>query len=196
MSEEGSSDDGEGEGEGASVSAGAGASGMTKGTKGAGGNGNSSNSRRKGSKSSSSSGNGKPRLMLSYCWAQQARVLRIYAALTRAGYEVWLDIHNMSSSGEGVLQAMSAGVDQADLFLACVSREYSQSPNCRLEAEYAHLQRKKILFLMLQEDFTTPTGWLGILQGASLWYNFFDRQKSEAEQVEALVVGALALAQC
>ena len=96
----------------------------------------------------------------------------------------------MSSSGTGVLEAMSAGVDQADILLVCVSREYSQSPNCRLEAEYAHLQGKRILFLMMQEDFTKPTGWLGILQGAALWHNFFDSQKTDSEQVGALA-GAL-----
>jgi hypothetical protein len=84
----------------------------------------------------------------------------------RGGYEVWLDIHDMSKSGagKGILEAMSEGKDNADVMLICVSKECSASANCRLEAsttsssEYAHMHGMPILYLMMQEGYEKPTG--------------------------------------
>ena len=44
-----------------------------------------------------------------------------------------------------------AAIDEADIVLVAVSREYRDSANCRLEAEYAHTQNKRIVFMMMQE---------------------------------------------
>jgi hypothetical protein len=111
-----------------------------------------------------------------YAWKQQEKVKQVYTDLTEGGrYEVWLDIHDMSKSGagKGILEAMSEGIDNADVMLICVSKEYSASANCRLEAEYAHMHGMPILYLMMQEGYEKPTGWLGMLLGQKLWYNMF-----------------------
>ena len=61
--------------------------------------------------------------MLSYCWAQQEAVKEIHECLVEAGFEVWLDIHNMTETARGVLEAMSTAIDEADVVLVAVSRE-------------------------------------------------------------------------
>ena len=88
----------------------------------------------------------------------------------------------MSSTGGGnVLEAMSSAIDEADVVLVAVSREYRDSANCRLEAEYAHTRKKKVMFMMMQEDFTSLTGWLGMLIGAKLWYPFFGTEPTSKQ---------------
>jgi len=125
--------------------------------------------------------------MISYCWSQQEEVKKIHGGLKRHGYEIWLDINHMavSGAGDGILEAMAAGVDSADVLVVCVSRQYSQSANCRLEAEYAHKRGKKLIFVMLQKDFTNPSGWLGLLLGTKLWYNGFEG--TEEQRLKTLV---------
>jgi hypothetical protein len=113
------------------------------------------------------------RVMISYCWAQQETIKKVYEFLVRQGFDVWLDIHEMATTAPGVLEAMSAAIDGAEVILVCVSREYKDSANCRLEAEYAHVKKKRLHFLMMQEDYTSPSGWLGILVGAALWCPLF-----------------------
>ena len=76
---------------------------------------------------------------------------------------------------------MSSAIDEADVVLVAVSREYRDSANCRLEAEYAHTQGKRIVFMMMQEDFTKPTGWLGMLVGAKLWHPLFGASSAKGK---------------
>ena len=111
--------------------------------------------------------------MISYCWKQQKQIKAIYALLVKAGYTVWLDIHDMrKGDSQSILNTIAKAVDDADIVLVAVSRAYSQSGNCRLEGEYAHNQQKEIMFMIFEEDYTKPTGWLGLLIGSNLWYAF------------------------
>lgn len=107
-------------------------------------------------------------------------------------FDIWIDFTHMAAGGGNVLEEMSAAIDDADLVLVCVSREYYDSANCRLEAEYAHVKKKKIKFLMMQENYTSPSGWLGMLVGAKLWHAFFSAPGSgstTANEVHALLAG-------
>jgi hypothetical protein len=141
-------------------------------------------------KSNAASGGASPRkkLMISYCWAQQDTTKEVYQCLQDKGFDVWLDIHKMAagSRGGGVSDAMSAAIDEADVVIMAVSREYKDSANCRLEAEYAHIQGKRIVYMMMQEDFTKPSGWLGMLVGSKLWHPLFGDFESTAAKVEGL----------
>jgi hypothetical protein len=117
--------------------------------------------------------NNLPKLMLSYCWAQQPVMKRVFRSLTAMGYEVWMDIQEMRGS---TLSAMAKAVENTDVILMGVSSEYKRSVACRSEAEYAYVQKKPIVPLMLQQDYK-PDGWLGILMGARLWIDFSDADK-------------------
>jgi len=109
-----------------------------------------------------------PHIMLSYCWAQQPLVKEIAAGLKQAGYRIWLDIEQMAGS---TLEAMASAVEGSCVVLVCMSRRYKESPNCRLEGEYTSNLRKDWIPLMVETDYK-PDGWLGIMLGAKLWYDF------------------------
>ncbi len=51
------------------------------------------------------------------------------------------------------------------------------SPNCRLEAEYAVRLQKPIVPLIIQPDYM-PLGWLGIIIGGKIYYNFSGAKQS------------------
>ena len=52
-----------------------------------------------------------------------------------------------------------------------ISQAYKESPNCRLEAQYAYQQQLDMVPLMLEEEYRA-NGWLGMLLGVRLYYKF------------------------
>ena len=56
------------------------------------------------------------------------------------------------------MDAMSEAIEGADAMLYCVSLQYKESANCRLEANYAHQQEVDMIPLMMQESYK-PQGW-------------------------------------
>ena len=93
--------------------------------------------------------------MLSYCWNEQPLILKVCASnfdffalkapsftnenvlqvaelLREAGVQIWLDVDNMNGS---TIQAMANAVDDSQLIIVCMSKGYSVSQNCILEAE-------------------------------------------------------------
>ena len=107
-------------------------------------------------------------VMISYQWDVQKRVVELKNQLQAAGYKVWIDLDDMCGS---TLEAMARAVENACAVLVCVSHKYKESPNCRSEAEYAYQQRKTVIPLMMEENFK-PDGWLGIIVGTKLWFDF------------------------
>jgi DNA-binding transcriptional MerR regulator len=69
------------------------------------------------------------------------------------------------------VDAMSDAVDNAEVMLSCISLAYKESANCRLEAQYGHQVEVEMLPLMMEKGFS-PTGWLGLLVGTKLYFNF------------------------
>ena len=84
-------------------------------------------------------------------------------------YRVWLDIESLSGS---TVDGMAAAVENACVVLMGVSREYKESTNCRLEAQYAMQREVPVVPLLLVEGYRAD-GWLGMLMGTRLWYGFF-----------------------
>ena len=68
-------------------------------------------------------------------------------------------------------------IENSSVFLMCVSEKYYQSPNCRLEAEYAVRLQKPIIPIIMQSDYM-PLGWLGIIIGSKIYYKFCGDQLS------------------
>merc|ERR1712061_16328 len=75
------------------------------------------------------------------------------------------------------VQAMAEAVEGAKVVLVCASPGYMASRNCYLEAEYAHVKKKPIIPIMMEDGFKAE-GWLGILLGAKLWYKFWDPEEA------------------
>ena len=107
--------------------------------------------------------------MLSYNWGHQNVIKRINTALKARGYTVWVDIEQMKGS---TVEAMADAVEQAAVVCYGISNAYKESPNCRMEAQYAHQQEKDMVPLMMEDGYRAK-GWLGMLLGVRLWYGFF-----------------------
>lgn len=84
------------------------------------------------------------------------------------GYQVWIDVEQIYGSS---LATMAEAVENASVFLMCVTEKYYLSPNCRLEAEYAVRLQKPIIPLIMQQDYM-PLGWLGIIIGGKIYYKY------------------------
>eukprot|EP01050_Picozoa_sp_SAG11_P011513 SAG11_NODE_1224_length_5481_cov_3.755853_2_plen_91_part_00 len=70
------------------------------------------------------------------------------------------------------VDAMALAVEGACVMLMGVSREYKESTNCRLEAQYAMQREVEAVPLMLSEGYQAD-GWLGFMIGTRLWFGFY-----------------------
>ena len=107
-------------------------------------------------------------IMISYNREHRSLVKQVRESLREAGLAVWVDYENMSGS---TLEAMAGAVEASSLVLMCLSDHYKESPNCRMEAEYALTSGKHIVPLMMQRGYR-PDGWLGLICGAKYFYDF------------------------
>ncbi|KAL3855665.1 hypothetical protein ACJMK2_014872 [Sinanodonta woodiana] len=134
-----------------------------------------------GKRSGATVKNKKGHIMISYNWEHQTEVKKISSFLEDY-YDVWVDTKNMNGS---TLQAMASAVEAAHVVLICMSQKYKDSPNCRLEAEYAHKLNKNIIPLKMERRYE-PDGWLGILIGTQLFYEFSGKYPFEAKLKDLL----------
>ncbi|XP_059157845.1 uncharacterized protein LOC131942130 [Physella acuta] len=121
-------------------------------------------------------------VMISYNWGDQAKLIKIRDVLRSHGFKIWMDIDNITGSS---LQAMAEAVEKADVILMCMSEKYKNSLNCRSEAEYAFSLHKDIIPLMMQLQYT-PDGWLGILRGSKIFYDFSGKYPFDAKMDELI----------
>ncbi|XP_070554353.1 uncharacterized protein [Ptychodera flava] len=110
----------------------------------------------------------KGHVMISYNWGVQKRMIRLKEKLKAAGFKVWMDIEKMGGS---TLEAMAEAVQGADVVLICMSEKYKYSNPCRSEAEYTYKLNKDYIPIRVQSNYT-PDGWLGIMVGAKLYFDF------------------------
>jgi hypothetical protein len=108
-------------------------------------------------------------VMMSYNWDHQPVIKRIHAALVQRGYSMWIDVEQMKGS---TVDAMSKAVEDSAVVLFGASRQYKESTNCRLEAQYAMQREVDTVPLMLVDGYR-PDGWLGMLIGTRMWYGFY-----------------------
>jgi len=99
--------------------------------------------------------------------------------LQKQGIPVWIDIEKMEGS---ILEMMADAIERSSVIIIGLSANYSESQNCRTEAEYAYALKKPIIFFMAEDNFK-PFGWLGAMLGTKFWYQPW---KDEAQWVEIL----------
>ncbi|KAL8606719.1 hypothetical protein ACOMHN_018753 [Nucella lapillus] len=121
-------------------------------------------------------------VMISYQWSNQKVIMEICNSLRSRGFHVWMDVDNISGS---TLQAMAEAVEKAEAVLMCMSSRYKDSPNCRTEAEYAFQLMRPIIPLLMERSYQ-PDGWLGILKGSKLFFDFSGKYPYE-KKIEDLV---------
>jgi hypothetical protein len=135
-----------------------------------------------------------PHLMLSYCGSKYAKpsLVNAFADEMRGlGYEMWRDVDGSASvppmSGGSMVENMAEAIDHSQFVIICVSREYKMSCSCRLEAMYSMSRAKanklKIIYLMMQEDYTTVStpksigGYLGVMMESALWCPMWSQEQ-------------------
>ena len=56
-------------------------------------------------------------------------------------------------------ERMAQAVEASSIVIICVSKQYKERPNCRMEAEYANQlfkkKKLKIMYVMMQDTYTT-----------------------------------------
>ncbi|CAH1783289.1 unnamed protein product [Owenia fusiformis] len=122
----------------------------------------------------------KGHIMISYNWDHKAIVRKINDRLKANGYKTWIDVEQMGGS---TLEAMAEAVEQASMVLLCFSEKYKDSPNCRTEAEYTFQLRKKTVPIKVQQGYT-PNGWLGMMIGTKLFYDFSGKYPFDPKYAE------------
>ena len=110
-----------------------------------------------------------PHVMVSYNWDHQDVILRVVASLQGRGYLVWVDTEQMKGA---TVDTMALAVEGAAVVLVGVSRQYKESSNCRMEAQYALQKKKPLIPLKLVQGYEAD-GWLGLLLGSSMWYAMY-----------------------
>eukprot|EP00042_Codosiga_hollandica_P034558 m.242275 g.242275 ORF g.242275 m.242275 type:complete len:747 (-) comp54439_c0_seq1:151-2391(-) len=120
-------------------------------------------------------------IMLSYPWKYQPLFLWLKKLLEERGYQVWMDVDQMSSS---VLAAMASAVENSSLVIYCLSTAYKESEACRTEGEYAYNLRKPMIPVKTEAKYR-PDGWLGALTGNKLYFDFANptAHQEKAEQL-------------
>eukprot|EP01034_Spumella_vulgaris_P026641 gene26641-33249_t len=119
-------------------------------------------------------------VVLSYCddfTAQSALVMQLRMALTAKGYDVWMQ--NWGSTlvdavEDGSSSTLKEALRRAHTVIVCISKEYKLSANCRMEATIAKKLLasgtvKSILFVMLQEEYTTDGKYVGQEPWMPMW---------------------------
>jgi hypothetical protein len=103
--------------------------------------------------------------------------------LKKRNVKVWIDVNDMKGD---IQEAMAQAVQSSDIILVLVSVGYKESANCRLECQYAMKQNKPIFFLVCEQSYTSPTGWLGLIMGQRMWVGIFTPAmvENKAEEVE------------
>ena len=111
-------------------------------------------------------------VMVSYCWGKNSKpelVKALTTSLRRQGFDVWRDedgsllMGSMSGATEDV---MSEAIERSCVVIMCISKEYKESANCRLEGKYSQQLYKKgkcrLAFVMMNEDYTTVSKGQGV----------------------------------
>jgi hypothetical protein len=110
-----------------------------------------------------------PHIMMSYNWDHQEVILRVVAWLQAHGYLVWVDTEQMKGA---TVDTMALAVESSVLLLLGMSRQYKESSNCRMEAQYALQKKKPLIPLKLVQGYEAD-GWLGLMLGTAMWYGFY-----------------------
>lgn len=151
-------------------------------------------------------------VMLSYCWEQQKTVLRVRKELGNRGCSIWIDVEQMAGS---TVDSMADAIDGAYAVIVSISRDYKESPACKIEALYAHSAGVKMVPMMLSDQYKPNgckcaigqpidplppahgivrrlncpliTAGLGMLLNCRLWYGFFGETLADEAKFQAKI---------
>ena len=123
-----------------------------------------------------------PWVMISYNWSHQTVALHLRDELRARGYNVWIDVERMEGD---VIEAMAEAVEGSAAVVSIMTSAYKQSPNCQSELKYTNKLRKPIVPVVAEPGYR-PDGWLGLILGDKLYYDF-RKEERWVSSVEGVV---------
>ena len=110
----------------------------------------------------------KKHIFISYNSQSRSICLPIKSFLESIGFKCWIDVENIHGSS---IDAMATGIETASCVLICMTENYKESNNCRMEAEYTIQKQKPFIPLILQKSYR-PDGWLGFILGSKIYIDY------------------------
>ncbi|CAF0706556.1 unnamed protein product [Brachionus calyciflorus] len=133
-------------------------------------------------------------IFISYQWKSQSNVKKIYAELEALeGLNVFMDIYKIKA-GNNLYASLASNIQQADVILACVSRDYVKSKNCEREIIYADAFNKPIIPLYIEKIPIPELGSIGFVLVRERFCSFYRNQNvfenfSESVELKDLLDG-------
>jgi hypothetical protein len=93
--------------------------------------------------------NYKYNIFLSYPHENKDDVMKMASHLTQAGLTAWKDTEEMQQGN--IDEHMMNGILNSQVFLACISTKYKDSPNCMKEFNYAIETKKAIVYIFFDK---------------------------------------------
>ena len=90
------------------------------------------------------------RIFLSYQWGSQQEVINLKQFLKNNGFDAWMDIHQLPE-GSYLTEGITTAILHSDIFLACITKRYAESPMCRNEIHLANNNKKTIIPLYFEQ---------------------------------------------
>lgn len=117
-----------------------------------------------------------PYIFISYCHADKEQVYPLIRLMEENGYHVWYD--QGINPGTDWPEVIADHLDRCRIFLAFISNASQESHNCRKEFNFAVMENKPSLCVLLEEVVFTP---VMKMQMASIQAIRYDQCKSKWE---------------
>lgn len=112
-------------------------------------------------------------VFISYQWKIQSKVRILYQELaSRDCLNVFMDMFKIKA-GMNLYLTLASNIQQADVVLACVTREYVKSKNCEREIIYADAFNKHIIPLYMEKIPMAELGSIGFILVRERYCNLY-----------------------
>jgi hypothetical protein len=93
----------------------------------------------------------KNQLFVSYCHSNKEIVHRVADELTKLNYKIWID--RDLTKGNMLFADIKNGIETSHIVICFISKNYCESRDCMDEITYANNKDKKIIPIILDDDF-------------------------------------------
>lgn len=112
-------------------------------------------------------------VFISYQWKVQLKVKQLYNELASIeALDIFMDIYRIRA-GMNLYLTLASSLQEADVVLACVTREYVNSKNCEREIIYADSFNKQIIPLYLEKIPIKELGSIGFILVRERYVNLY-----------------------
>ena len=102
-------------------------------------------------------------VFISYQWKSQTKVRKLYNELANhEALDTFMDIFKIKA-GMNLYLTLASSLQQADIVLACVTKDYVKSKNCEREIIYADAFNKPIMPLFIEKIEKSEMGAIGFV---------------------------------